>query len=406
MRVLYVHHGARRGGAPSSLLTLLRGFAPGRVEPVVYLPPGEVADDFERQGIEVVRGPVSQFAHLRGARYAGARWGILLVREGPLLLPHLRRLDEAIRRVRPDIVHLNESSLVPAFGLARRRGVPVVWSLRSTLHPAGRIRRRVLRAAVARASAAIAIDADVAASWGHPPNAVAIFNGVDLHDLRPGTDPEMRERLAPGFGGVLVGMLNQLYPEKGIYDLLEALTAVAHRRPDLDVAVAFIGAPTRPSGWYATPHARAMTRLGLVRDHRLELERRAAESGCRVFFPGYEPDVARAYRALDVVAFPSHLEAVGRPALEAAACAVPVVATSSAHASAIVEHEVTGLLVPPRRPDALAAALERLSSDAALRRRLGEEAARRSHRFDHRRQAARVLEVYEGVLERRRAAAA
>jgi glycosyltransferase involved in cell wall biosynthesis len=60
--------------------------------------------------------------------------------------------------------------------------------------------------------------------------------------------------------------------------------------------------------------------------------------------------------------------------LEAAACARPLVATNVPGCRALVRDGVNGLLVPPRDPAALADALARLATDAALRHRLGTAA--------------------------------
>jgi glycosyltransferase involved in cell wall biosynthesis len=73
----------------------------------------------------------------------------------------------------------------------------------------------------------------------------------------------------------------------------------------------------------------------------------------------------------------------------------PVVATMVGGLSEVVEHERTGLLVPPEDPHALAAAIERLISDAELRARLGEQAAHLSEtRYGWNRVARIVLDHY------------
>jgi glycosyltransferase involved in cell wall biosynthesis len=74
----------------------------------------------------------------------------------------------------------------------------------------------------------------------------------------------------------------------------------------------------------------------------------------------------------------------------------PVVATAVGGLREAVEHERTGLLVPPRDPVALRAALERLLGDEALRRRLGEAArARARERFSWDAAGAALVEAYE-----------
>ncbi len=94
--------------------------------------------------------------------------------------------------------------------------------------------------------------------------------------------------------------------------------------------------------------------------------------------------VRRMCQELDVLVFPSEWdEPFAAVPVEAMSTGMAVVATTAGGTPEAVVHEETGLLVPPRDPEAMAAALRRLASDAALRRRLGATAARVAReRFD------------------------
>jgi len=78
----------------------------------------------------------------------------------------------------------------------------------------------------------------------------------------------------------------------------------------------------------------------------------------------------------------SRYEGFGNVVIEAMACGVPVVATSSPGTREIVRDGVDGLLVDVHEPTALAAALEALLTDDTLRRRMSDEARRRALAFD------------------------
>jgi glycosyltransferase involved in cell wall biosynthesis len=105
------------------------------------------------------------------------------------------------------------------------------------------------------------------------------------------------------------------------------------------------------------------------------------------------------YAETDVLAFPSHLDALGRSVFEAGMRGIPSVVALKTRIEDIVRDGETGLVVPPRDPAALAAAIGRLAGDAGLRRRLGEAArSRYLKQFDPARAAAEVLSVYETVL--------
>ena len=86
------------------------------------------------------------------------------------------------------------------------------------------------------------------------------------------------------------------------------------------------------------------------------------------------------------------------------ACGKPVIASDLPTGVRFVNrHEVTGLLVPPGDPEALAAALGRLLGDPQLRARLGDAARRRvEQEFSAEGMVTRVMQVYEEVLGGRR----
>jgi rhamnosyl/mannosyltransferase len=136
------------------------------------------------------------------------------------------------------------------------------------------------------------------------------------------------------------------------------------------------------------------------------LRRHAREAGVaeRVHFLGELDDATllAAYHACDVFCLPStwRSEAFGIVQLEAFACGKPVISTNLPSGVPWVNrHEETGLIVEPGRADALAAALQRLVADEALRLRLGGNAAARVQcDFSADAMAAATLRLYEQVM--------
>jgi glycosyltransferase involved in cell wall biosynthesis len=130
-----------------------------------------------------------------------------------------------------------------------------------------------------------------------------------------------------------------------------------------------------------------------------ELEREADRAGVRERVEiGFHDDVAALLARLDVVALPSWTEGLPMVLLEAMAAGRPVVATPVGGTPELVVDGETGLLVPPRDPEALAAALRRVLDDRELADRLGEAGRRRvSERFSLEAMTRRVLELYDEV---------
>jgi mannosyltransferase len=132
-----------------------------------------------------------------------------------------------------------------------------------------------------------------------------------------------------------------------------------------------------------------------VARHRLGDQVRFVDPGDRV---------AELIPALDIFVLPSRSEGMPAVVLEAMACALPVVATDVGAVREEVVDGVTGLVVAPGDPAALAAALERLARDAEERARMGRASrARASQRFTPERAVANRLRAWELALGHRQA---
>ena len=111
-----------------------------------------------------------------------------------------------------------------------------------------------------------------------------------------------------------------------------------------------------------------------------------------------EEEVIAAYRSHDVMAFSSSYEGFGMVLLEAMSQRLPVVATPVGCATMLVRDGDTGLIVPPRNSDALAAALNRMLDDPALRASVAERAFQRVREMSWTRTARETLNVYGRAL--------
>lgn len=142
-----------------------------------------------------------------------------------------------------------------------------------------------------------------------------------------------------------VGRLNVM---KGHRYLVEAAAELADSVPQLVVVVVGEG------------HLRG----------RLEQQVAAAGLGGAVVLAGHRADARLLLDAADVFVLPSLHEGMPLALLEAMEAGLPVVATGVIGSAEVVEHERTGLLVPPRRSGALAAALRQTLGDGELRARM------------------------------------
>ncbi|MBC3192295.1 glycosyltransferase [Pseudonocardia sp. C8] len=304
-------------------------------------------------------------------------------------------LEEAWRADRPDVVHGHFwMSGWAAAGPARRLGLPLV----QTYHALGAVKRRHqgaadtspegrirIEAAVARrADRVVASCPDEAAELirlGAPLGAlVTVPSGVDTSLFRPGParEPTGRPRLL---------VLGRLVRRKGVDETVQALAGV----PDAELVVA------GGSGPGGDPDV----------DRLQEVAARAGVADRVRFLGAVRRDaVPGLLRSADIVVCAPWYEPFGIVPLEAMACGRPVVVTAVGGLQDTVRDGRTGLHVPPRDPDALAAALRELAGDPVRAAALGAAGRRRVvERYGWDRVAERIAGVYADAARaaRRRA---
>jgi glycosyltransferase involved in cell wall biosynthesis len=186
----------------------------------------------------------------------------------------------------------------------------------------------------------------------------------------------MRAWLGKGFDRPIVLTPARLDPVKGHAFLLEA----AAQLPD----VAFVLAGDGPERTALEDQA---DRLGI---------------GDRVHFLGQRADIGDLLANCDLVVLPSLSEGFGLAAIEAMIAGAPVLATTAGALPEIIRDGVTGMMVPPANPSALASSIRTLLDDRILARRLAEAGRDQAQReFGAERMVERVTAVYLDVLGQR-----
>jgi glycosyltransferase involved in cell wall biosynthesis len=396
--VLFVHHRSELGGAPASLSYLIRELDDTQFEPHIYCPPGPAAELFREAGAKVHTGAVAGFTHIWASTYRGRRW-LLFGRELALLPKHVLQFRRALRRDRFEVVHFNDSPLIPAAWLARRAGLPVVWHLRSALPDGGRDRRSAfVRSAISRlATTSIAINHDVGDVFGV--GSTIVPNSVDLERFRPG-DPEAA-KVALGLPELrpVVSYFGFIYPSKGFREFIEAAALLRDR--GFDASYLIVGGAVRGEEFFRTVVGRGLQLADLTRNYEFEAKELVDELGLTdvVRFVPFTQDTANLYQASDVVVAPSQGPELGRPVIEAAASGVPVVASGSRTGGGVVLPGETGILVDTFGVDTLAEAVEELLSDPGRRRALGHAARRHAElNFDPANNARRIEDIYRRIV--------
>jgi glycosyltransferase involved in cell wall biosynthesis len=353
------------GGTEQIVLQLLAGLDRQRWRPILmHQPaPGVAALVNGARSLGIERVPASSFGGMKG-----------LVR-----IPQLVR---QFRSIRPAVVHAHLTDpLACKFGLiaASLARVPVVVATAQLfMESRGRAVRAQHRVVTAGVDRYIAVSAEVASQlrrrFGVDERKLrVVHNSTTVDRYMSDASAGSRHALTGGADQRVVLTVARLDRQKGHRCLIEAAAAV----PNALFIFAGDGA------------------------ERAALEREARGRGVaeRVRFLGHRDDVPNLLASCDLFVLPSLYEGLPLAVLEAMAAGKPVVATAIGGTDEAVVDGVTGLLVPPSNPAALAGAIRRVLGDDALGRRLGAAGrVRASTCFSSAAMVAQVADVYDELL--------
>lgn len=316
-------------------------------------------------------------------------------------LAGLYKLGSDLKRLRPDIVQgwLYHGNLAAWAGL-RFSGVrcPLLWNIRHSLDQWAEeslFWRSEIRLGgwLGGAPQRIVFNSAHAARQherlGYPSvKACVIPNGFDLEKFAPDGDAgdEMRSELGIGTNDVVFGIVGRYHPLKDYANFLRAAAIVAAA----DSAARFVLVGRR-----------------LTKDNR-ELMALIHDSGLknRVIFLGERDDIPNLMNAFDIYVSSSSSEAFPNVVGEAMSCSLPCVVTDVGDSSELVGD--SGIVVPPKSPQALAKGMLELAHTGADRRRELGAAARERIRLNYsmERIALQYADLYRLVCEEAREARA
>jgi glycosyltransferase involved in cell wall biosynthesis len=283
-----------------------------------------------------------------------------------------------------DLVHVHG---VRPLGATRGLSVPTVFTNHSSgflgrLHasPARQRRTAWLLAHVSQVIGPSEELVEATRILGFQGPATMIANGVDPDRFQPGPSA-VRASLGIGAGEVVILLARRLVEKNGVIWFARALGALRDRA--FRVVIAGDGS------------------------EREAMQAILAENGMldRIVFLGSvaNKDMPDIYRAADLSVLPSLAEATSIAGLEAMASGLPLVGTRVGGIPAIIDDEATGLLVPPRDPEAMARALDRLIIDSDARRRFGAAARRKvEQEFAWPIIVRKTIDIYRACIEAER----
>ena len=360
--ILFIHHANDMYGADIGLLHSIKSLDRQKYFPIVILPAdmptGMLSPELERVGVEY------HFAHLGILRrkYLKPRAILPLAVE---LLKGIASVRSIARDRRVALVYANTFVTVSGAIGGKLAGVPVLWHIREILSMPRPLRWLLCKTLGLCADRVVCISKAVRDSaLKEAPNlakkSVVAYNAVSVAASNgTGKDIGLREELGLPQGALLVGMVGRISHWKGQEILAEAAALVLQDHPGVHFVA--VGSYFADESHYLQKLRSLISNLGL--DGRFHLV-------------DYRSNVIDVYRALDVFVLPSiKPEPFGRVTVEAMMQGRAVIATNHGGTVELIEHGVTGVLVPPSDPKSLAAAIESLLIDRPMRERMGQAAA-------------------------------
>jgi glycosyltransferase involved in cell wall biosynthesis len=325
-------------------------------------------------------------AHPNGELRARALEGMELLPLVPVTEMDLSaawRLSRALKQLQPDVVHAHDPHGVAVAALALSMSTdpvkpPLVASRRVDFRIRGNsLSRWKYRQVDCFICASEAIRRILLSDGVAPGRAVTVHEGIDLGRVASAAPANIREELWLPHGAPVIGSVAALVPHKGQKHLIEAAALVVRQVPDARFVIAGEG------------------------ELRSSLEQQIKHLGLEkhVLLAGFRPDVLSVHKAFDIFVMSSITEGLGTSILDAMACGRAVVATTAGGIPEVVRDGETGVLVPPRDHEAMAAAIVKLLKDEPLRRRMGAAGLSLANaRFSADRMVAETLSVYQRVV--------
>jgi glycosyltransferase involved in cell wall biosynthesis len=374
------------GGSLTGVLELIAHVDRARWEPsLVLFETKPVVADLEKAGVRVhVLPPVAAAIDARGAwlpRRAVAS-GLNLWRG---IVLRARQLLPILRAERPDLVYCS-SGIVPSLPFVAAAALcrfPVICHFKGFGRP-GPLARFMARFVDTAVFMTDELAEHVRARNVRFRRCLTVFDGIDPVPCPPGAGAAVRREFGIPADAPLVGVVGHIQGWKGQLLAAEAVARARRRIPDLRCLV--VG---------------GVHRLGAEYAERLRARVAEPDLAGQVVLTGARRDVLACMEAMDVVLHTSDREPFGRVIIEAMAASRPVIAPREGGPTVIVVDGETGLLVPPRDPDALATAIVALIADPARRREMGRAGRARVEAVFSIREHVRAMErVFDDVVAR------
>ncbi|HEX6576204.1 MAG TPA: glycosyltransferase family 4 protein [Gemmatimonadaceae bacterium] len=349
LRILHLDSGATwRGGQRQVLLLALGLREEGHEQFLIGSPGSPLVEKARAAGLAVAAIPMAADWDVRAARRIRAR----------------------MRAWNVDLVHAHDarSHALAMIALLGRNRMPLVVTRRVAFTP--RSARVKYGPRVTRFIAISNAVRDAMTHGGVDPARISVVHSGIALPTATGNRRDWRAELGWASDSVVAGIVGAMTSEKGV-DQLESLGESLDAATRSRLRLVLLGGTRSP-----------VTTVGGVTAHSA----------------GFVNDIEPAMAGLDMLIHPSRSEGLGTSIIDAMALGVPPVAFAVGGIPEVIEHEVSGILVPAGDVRSMAKWVARLAGDPLLRERLGNAAASRAQTFDASRMTKETEAVYNRAL--------
>lgn len=364
-KILFIHHGTGIGGAPISLLNLVKKLNQDKYEIKVAFVKGGVAEElFKANGIktDVIGSPNLWFTHNETGKVHWKYFYRYLK-----IYKHWRNTayqiaPKYLAKQDADIVHLNSHVLTSWAFAAKKIGKKVVVHNREAVASGYfGIRYRILKRLIEEnCDAIINISQDNMKRLGIKEKACVIYNFVDIPE-------RYRQSMERDITGPQVLYLGGMASIKGFGVAVECLPYL-----NQNITLQFAGnLGTLQKGRSIKVRIKNLIKLLLYRKNYQPLKKMLKASNAEVL--GLLKDPLKAIDSCDILITPFKIEHFSRPAIEAFAYGKPVIGSNVEGMDEIIDHEENGLLVEKDNPRALADAINYLCANPDIAQAMGKK---------------------------------
>lgn len=377
--ILYLHETVKISGAEKSLLNLLRVQDRQRFKSYFILPEeGPLNRKLEEEGVKVFVVPMPRIRNIFGVM-ASAKMILKIAVENDI-----------------NLVHTN-SIRTHSYGtyIAKKKNIPVVWHERNLVTSElidldslfSFIPDKIICNSNAIASRFIKRDKSLQKE-DFRPKVVVVYNGVDTERFNPGiSGREKRIELGIKLDEPVVGIASRFSRDKGHETFLRSAKIISDSKQYSTKGIRFLitGAAVFDKDAWREPYLRNLTKdLGIEG---------------KVVFVGFSEDMPQIYATMDIFVLASFAEPCGRVILEAMSMGKPVVATNTGGTPEIVADRLTGVLIPPKNPHAMAEAIIYLLKNPEIAKNMGYQGRKRAEEnFNIVKNVENIESIYEELL--------